>query len=67
MLKSKTGNWFETNPQRARSNNSAVILRDSITEEEFNSFMDSVKQFGEPGFVFTDSTEFTFNPLKLAA
>ena len=28
---SKPGNWFTDNPQRGRSNNSAVIVRDEIT------------------------------------
>lgn len=62
MITAKTGNWSIENPQRARSNNSALILRDKITREEFSKIMDSVKEFGEPGFVFSDSTEFTFNP-----
>lgn len=62
MLTAKTGNWFNENPQRGRSNNSAVLLRDELTFEEFQDIMKSVKDFGEPGFVFSDSTEFTFNP-----
>jgi hypothetical protein len=62
MVKAKTGNWFVTNPQRARSNNSAILLRNKITKEEFHDLMQSVKEFGEPGFIFSDSTEFTFNP-----
>jgi ribonucleoside-diphosphate reductase alpha chain len=28
MLTAKTGNWYVMNPQRARSNNSAVIVRE---------------------------------------
>ncbi len=62
MLTAKTGNWFNENPQRGRSNNSAVLLRDELTFEEFKDIMTSVKDFGEPGFIFTDSTEFTYNP-----
>jgi ribonucleoside-triphosphate reductase len=62
MMRAKTGNWFETNPQRARSNNSAVILRDQITFEEFHVLMQAVREFGEPGFVFVESTEHCFNP-----
>ena len=62
MLTAKTGNWFNENPQRGRSNNSAVLLRDELTFEEFQEIMKSVKDFGEPGFIFTDSTEFTYNP-----
>ena len=35
MAQAKTGNWFHDNPQRGRSNNSALLLRDSTTKEEF--------------------------------
>ena len=31
LLNAKTGDWFNTNPQRARSNNSVMLLRDSVT------------------------------------
>ncbi len=62
MLKAKTGNWFATNPQRARSNNSAVLIRDGTSKEEFFKMFDSVKQFGEPGFIWVDNLETLFNP-----
>jgi len=62
MMNAKIGNWFVDNPQRARSNNSAVIVRDKATPEQFNNLMQKVKQFGEPGFVFVESTEHTTNP-----
>ncbi len=62
MAKAKTGNWFIDNPQRARSNNSALLLKDETTFEEFKALMESVKEFGEPGFIWSDSTEMTFNP-----
>jgi ribonucleoside-diphosphate reductase alpha chain len=62
MMNAKTGNWFIDNPQRGRSNNSAVIVRDETTPEEFGNIMKSVKQFGEPGFVFVESKEHTTNP-----
>lgn len=48
MLKAKTGNWFVENPQRGRSNNSAVCVRDELTREEFAKLMESVREFGEP-------------------
>jgi ribonucleoside-triphosphate reductase (thioredoxin) len=35
MLTCKFGNWWEENPQRGRANNSAVIIRHKIDEEEF--------------------------------
>ena len=62
MMKAKTGNWFTENPQRGRSNNSAVLIRDELSKEEFMEIMQNVKQFGEPGFIFSDSADFTFNP-----
>lgn len=62
MMNAKTGNWFIDNAQRGRSNNSVVLIRDEVTHEEFLEIMKSVKDFGEPGFIFSDSTEFTFNP-----
>ena len=62
MMSAKTGNWFVDNPQRGRSNNSAVIVRDTTTPEQFGKIMTKVKEFGEPGFVFVESTEHTTNP-----
>ena len=62
MLKAKTGDWFITNPQRGRSNNSVVLLRDKTTREEFTRIMESVKGFGEPGFVWSDDEDILFNP-----
>ena len=62
MINAKTGNWFTDNPQRGRSNNSAVIVRDEITREQFKSIMESIKEFGEPGFYFVEDKDFTTNP-----
>ena len=62
MAKAKTGNWYIDNPQRARSNNSALLLKDETSFEQFEKLMESVKEFGEPGFIWSDSTEMTFNP-----
>ena len=62
MLNAKTGNWFVDNPQRGRSNNSVVLLRDSLTREEWANIMARVREFGEPGFVFVEDLDFAFNP-----
>jgi ribonucleoside-diphosphate reductase alpha chain len=62
MLNAKTGNWFVDNPQRGRSNNSAMLLRDELTRDEWAGIMKSVKAFGEPGFVFTHSLDAAYNP-----
>jgi len=62
MAKAKTGSWFIDNPQRGRSNNSALLLRNKTSKKQFNELMQSVKEFGEPGFVWSDSTELIVNP-----
>lgn len=62
MMNAKTGNWFIDNPQRARSNNSVMVVRDQITREEWSEIMKSVRDFGEPGFIFAEDSEFGFNP-----
>lgn len=62
MIEAKTGDWYIKNPQRGRSNNSAVIVRKEADREQFADIMKSIRQFGEPGFVFTESTEHTYNP-----
>ena len=62
MATAKTGDWFFKNPQRGRSNNSALLLRDKTTYADFAALMHSVKEFGEPGFVWADSTEIMYNP-----
>lgn len=62
MLKAKTGDWFIHNPQRGRSNNSVMLKRDELTREEWAAIMRSVRDFGEPGFIFTDNLDFAYNP-----
>jgi hypothetical protein len=65
MAKAKTGSWFIENPQRGRSNNSAMLIRNETTKEQFAELMNSVKEFGEPGFVWSDSKELIVNPCVL--
>lgn len=62
LLKAKTGNWFNDNPQRARSNNSVLLLKDELSREEFSEVYKSVKDWGEPGFIFTNDYDITYNP-----
>ena len=64
MLTCKFGNWWETNPQRGRANNSAVILRHKITESEFMSLWEKVEasNAGEPGFIFSNDKDYGTNP-----
>jgi len=62
MMNSKTGNWFEENPQRARSNNSALLVRGQITKDQFDKIFQRTKEFGEPGFIFAENEDVVFNP-----
>jgi len=62
MATAKTGNWFNENPQRARSNNSALLLRGETTHAQFAKLMQSVREFGEPGFLWADHPDITYNP-----
>lgn len=62
MMNAKTGSWFVENPQRGRSNNSAVLIRGKTSQEEFNRLFDSTKQFGEPGFFWVDDRDIITNP-----
>lgn len=62
MVHAKSGDWLDTNPQRGRSNNSAVIKRDEICFEHFEAMMGDIKSFGEPGFFFVDDYDNLTNP-----
>lgn len=62
MAAAKTGNWFETNPQRGKSNNSAVLVRDTASEADFARLFEYQKEFGEPGFYFVDDADYGANP-----
>jgi ribonucleoside-diphosphate reductase alpha chain len=63
MIKEKkTIGWHHVEPQRARSNNSVLLLRDSVTEEGFVKINALTRQWGEPGFVFADHKDQLYNP-----
>lgn len=62
MMKAKTGDWFVKNPQRARSNNSATLLKGEVTRKEFETLMSSTKTWGEPGCVWVDNKGIVYNP-----
>lgn len=64
MIAAKTGNWWETNPQRGRANNSVVLLRHKIDKEYFMKLWDRVKASGagEPGFYFSNDKDWGTNP-----
>jgi len=64
MLTCKFGNWYELEQQRARANNTAVILRHKIKKNEFLELWDKIKHSGsgEPGFMFSNDQEWGLNP-----
>jgi len=62
MMNAKTGKWFEQHPQRAASNNSAVVSRNDTSAEQFRKLFRAQKEFGEPGFYFCDHPDAGCNP-----
>jgi ribonucleoside-diphosphate reductase alpha chain len=64
MITCKYGNWWETNEQRGRANNSAVLKRGEIGEEEFNSLWKRIEASGsgEPGIYWTNNLNWGTNP-----
>lgn len=64
MDNAKTGNWWELNPQRGRSNNSTVALRSKITKETFMSFWERIaaNKTGDPAIVFSNDKDYGYNP-----
>jgi len=64
MLKAKHGEWWNHAPWRARANNSAVLPRSEVTKEEFDHIFKMCKESGsgEPGFSWTNDTDWGYNP-----
>jgi len=64
MLTCKSGMWWELNPQRGRANNSVVLNRKDITEDEFADIWERIQASGagEPGVFWTNDYEWGTNP-----
>ena len=64
MLTCKFGSWWEENPQRGRANNSAVVMRHKIDEEEFYKLWKKIELSGsgEPGIYFSNDKDWGTNP-----
>jgi ribonucleoside-diphosphate reductase alpha chain len=64
MITCKYGNWWELNEQRGRANNSAVLERGSVGEEEFNDLWKRIEASGsgEPGIYWTNNKDWGTNP-----
>lgn len=64
MIACKSGNWWETNPQRGRANNSAALMRHKVTKEFFMDLWKRVELSGagEPGIYLTNDKDWGTNP-----
>ena len=64
MISCKSGTWWENNPQRGRSNNSAVLLRHRVTKDFFMELWERIKASGsgEPGIYFNNDKDWGTNP-----
>ena len=64
MVASKSGAWYERNPQRGRANNSAVLLRHKLTEGVFKDLWKRIEASGsgEPGIYLSNDKDWGTNP-----
>ncbi len=64
MITSKYGAWWETNEQRGRANNSAVLKRDEVSQDEFFALWKRIEASGsgEPGIYWTNNKDWGTNP-----
>ena len=64
MIACKSGSWWELNPHRGRANNSAVLLRNKVTQEFFMSLWEKIKASGagEPGIYLSNDKDWGTNP-----
>ena len=64
MMSCKAGEWWEKNPQRGRANNSAVLVRQKLTESFFKSLWKRIELTGsgEPGYYLTNDKDWGTNP-----
>lgn len=62
MIRAKTDNWRQKNPQRARSNNSVLILRSKNDKNFFDDIVKLNHGDNDIGFVFANTWFDMFNP-----
>jgi ribonucleoside-triphosphate reductase len=64
MISCKSGAWWEKQPQRGRSNNSAVLMRHKVTKEFFMDLWKRVELSGagEPGIYLNNDKDWGTNP-----
>jgi ribonucleoside-diphosphate reductase alpha chain len=64
MISCKSGAWWETNPQRGRANNSAVLMRHKIDKSYFMDLWKRIEASGagEPGIYLSNDKDWGTNP-----
>lgn len=64
MISCKSGQWWETHPERGRANNSAVLIRSRADQKFFNELWGRIKASGsgEPGIYFSNDKDWGTNP-----
>lgn len=64
MLTCKSGEWWELSPQRGRANNSVVLHRKDVNEDDFADIWERIQasNAGEPGLYWTNDYELLTNP-----
>jgi ribonucleoside-diphosphate reductase alpha chain len=64
MITCKYGDWWETNEQRGRANNSAVLERGNVTQGQFFDLWKRIEASGsgEPGIYWTNNKDWGTNP-----
>ncbi len=62
LVETNQVSWLYLEPQRARSNNTVLLLRSSTSLEEFQQIVELTKQWGEPGFAWVNHKWTLYNP-----
>jgi ribonucleoside-diphosphate reductase alpha chain len=64
MISCKSGSWWESNPQRGRANNSAVLMRHKVTKDYFMDLWKRIELSGagEPGIYLSNDKDWGTNP-----
>lgn len=62
MINAKVGNWRQTHPHRARSNNSVGLIRGKFSKELFEKLISINTGENDLGFIFMSNEDDGFNP-----
>lgn len=62
MVNCKHGDWFSTNPQRARFNMSAALNRGQVERTVYESLFEAMRTSGDPGLYWRDKFGVGCNP-----